>query len=325
MSLRGKKVLVCGGTGMAGSAIVRTLLGGEPSVRVRASYNQTPPFNRDERVEYVQCDLTSARDCQALVSGCDLAVMAAANTVGAAGSTSVPWEQINPNLAMNATLLKEAAESGIQRLIVVGTASLYQDFAGAIKEDQLDLNVDPPAAFHGIGWVARYVEKLCSFWCMHSDMRIVVIRASNIYGPWARFDARTSNFIPALIRKAADHMDPFEVWGSPEVTRDVIYVEDFARSVSLMLDIDDFHFNIFNIGSGVRSTVADVVECCLTSARHAPSRVVYANSAPRTASFRALDCTKARTVLGWEPQISLEQGISATSEWWKENKLLWKR
>jgi len=323
MLLKGKRVFVAGATGMAGSAILARLLLHEPTVLIRAATNQTPPFLHDERIEYVRGDLASPEECRRMVTGCDLAVMAAARTSGAGVLSSQPWQQVNSNLILNAVFLQALADAGIRRLVLVGSATLYQPFEGYIREDQLNLNQDPPDAYLGIGWVTRYIEKLCSFWHKQSDMDIVMVRASNIFGPYSRFNPQTSNFIPALIRKAVDHLDPFEVWGSPDVTRDVIYADDFARAVVMLLEREDLHFDVFNIGSGLRTTVGDVVGWALTAAGHVPSRIIYNDNRPTTVPLRLLDCTKAGEVLGWEPLVSIEQGITQTIKWWKEYKDRW--
>lgn len=323
MTLRGKRVFIAGATGLAGSAILKQLLIHAPSVSIRALSNQTEPFLINEHIEYVRADLTSPEECRRAVTGCDCAVMAAAKTSGAGVLTTQPWQQINANLFMNATLLQTLAEAGVKRLVMVGSASLYQNFEGYIREDQLDLNQDPPEAYMGVGWVTRYIEKLCAFWQRQSGLDIVMVRASNIFGPYSRFNPQTSNFIPALIRKAVDRLDPFEVWGSPDVTRDVIYADDFARAVVMLLEREDICFDVFNIGSGVITTVGDVLGWALKYAGHTPSRIVYNDERPSTIPFRALDCSKAHDVLGWTPEYTVEQGIENTVEWWKEYKDRW--
>lgn len=325
MPLKEKRVFVAGATGMAGSAILKCMLERYPSVTIRAAYSLTTPFLHDDRIEYVRGDLALPDDCRRMVAGCEYAVMAAARTSGAGVLATQPWQQVNSNLIMNATLLQALAESGVRRLVLVGSATLYQPFEGYIREDQLDLNQDPPEAYLGIGWVTRYIEKLCSFWHRQSNMDIVMVRASNIFGPYSRFNPQTSNFIPALICKAVDHLDPFEVWGNPRVTRDVIYSDDFARAVVLMLERDDIRFDIFNIGSGVKTTVGEVVTWALNSAGYSPSHIVYNEQQPTTVPFRALDCTKAREMLGWKQEVSVEQGIRNTLQWWQQNRQLWNR
>lgn len=308
---------------MAGSAILKCLLEHDKSVTILAGCNSTEPFLHDERIEYAHMDLTSLDASRTALAGCDYAVMAAATTFGAGGLTSRPWQQVNDNLFMNATFLQAVAEARIKRLVLVGSASLYQDFEGYIREDQLDLNQDPPEAYMGIGWVTRAIEKLCTFWHRQSGVDIVMVRASNIFGPFSRFNPQTSNFIPALIRKAVDGMDPFEVWGSPQVTRDVIYADDFARAVVMLLERENIRFDVFNIGSGVKTTVGDVLGWALKAAGHDPSQIIYNDQRPTTIPFRALDCSKAREVLGWTPAYTVEQGIEQTLLWWKENKDRW--
>lgn len=320
-----KLVFLAGATGLAGTSIMQYLLKEFPDTRIRAPWHSTEPFIKHERVEYVRGDLTSPEDCSRMVKGCDSAVMAAAYTAGAQVMNAEPWKYVNANLAMNSRMLEAFHYEGVNRVVFIGSSTLYQEFEGYIREDELDLNQDPHQAYYGIGWVMRYIEKLCRFWHEKAGMEVAIVRAANIFGPYAKFDPETSNFIPAIIRKAVEGMDPFEVWGSPEVTRDVVYSDDFARAVVMALCNDLTKYDIFNIGSGVKTTVGDVVEWALKYSGHKPSELKYASQRPTTIKFRALDCSKARDVLGWEPGNSPEQGVKKTTEWWMNNRSSWKR
>ncbi len=84
-------------------------------------------------------------------------------------------------------------------------------------------------------------------------MEIVLVRAANVFGPYARFDPSTSNFLPALIRKAVERLDPFPVWGSPDVVRDVIYSADFASDcVGLLAPMSAAMFSTSARAAGLR-------------------------------------------------------------------------
>jgi len=202
MFLENKLVFLAGSTGLAGSAIIKRLLAVCPTVKIRASYyKNTQPFIEDKRIEYVCGDLRSLEDCRRMSSGCDCAIMAAAYTGGAAVAASSLWERIEDNLMMNTRMLEAFCAEKINRVIYVGSASLYQEFEGNIREDELDLNKDPHLSHFGFGWVVRFTEKLCALIHEKYGIEVIIVRASNIFGPNAKFDPRTSNFIPAIIRK----------------------------------------------------------------------------------------------------------------------------
>ncbi len=324
MQTDGRLVFLAGATGVVGSSVIETILAGSPTLRIRAAYHQRQPLTPgNDRLEYVQGDLRSAEDCRRMVRGCDCAVLAAATTGGSAALSSRPWSQVNDNLLINAQLLEAMHQEKVRRVVYISSATTYQPFEGQIREDDLDLNQDPHPAHFGIGWVIRFTEKLCRFWHQSTGMEIVMLRASNIFGPYARFNPETSNFIPALIRKAVDRMDPFEVWGSPDVTRDVLYSEDFAQAVVAALGNAQVKFDVFNVGSGETTTVANVVDWTLSAADHRPTRVLYTQDSPTTVPYRALDCTKARQTLGWKPRYSVEEGIAKTTQWWIRNRDWW--
>lgn len=325
MALDGQRIFLAGATGLAGTAVLRKILDDSPGARIRAVWRETPPFLADPRIEYVRGDLRETSVCRELAKGCHSAVMAAASTSGSRVLTERPWEQVDDNAVMNTRMLEAFHQAGVKRVVFVSSASLYQEFEGFIREEELDRNQDPHPAHFGVGWVMRFVEKLCEFWYRHSGMEIVIARASNLYGPYAKFDPETSNFIPAIIRKAVDRMDPFEVWGTPDVTRDVLYSADFAEAIHRMLVAKDIRFEVFNVGSGKTTTVAEVVNLSIKHSGHLPSRVVYSRDRPTTIKFRALDCGKAQRTLGWHPRHTVEQGIEITLQWWTENKDRWTR
>lgn len=326
MFLEGKRLLLAGGTGLAGSAVLRAALSAGADVRVRVPHRgRDGVFIDDPRVEYFQVDLTVAADCARVAAGCDCAVLAAAQTGGAQQTRDRPWSQVTPNLVMDALLLQALCEAGARRVVYVGTASAYQEFAGAIREEQLDWNQDPPSAHFGVGWAKRSAEKLCRFWHDFGKMDILVARLANVYGPYAQFRPENSHFVAALVRKAVNGDDPFVIWGDPAVGRDILYADDFGRAVVLMLEATDVRFDVFNIGSGRITTVQQAADFALRFAGHRPSRIMYDGASPSTITYRLLDCAKAFDVLGWAPQVFSEDGIRRTVEWWRANRKTWER
>jgi nucleoside-diphosphate-sugar epimerase len=97
--------------------------------------------------------------------------------------------------------------------------------------------------------------------------------------------------------------------------RDVIYIEDFATAVVLLLAHSVTKYDIFNLGSGITATVGDVIDSALKHGRHKPAKIVYSGKRPTTIKFRALDCEKIKQTLEWEPSIPLDEGINRTTEW----------
>jgi GDP-L-fucose synthase len=325
MFLDKKKVFLAGSTGMAGISILKYIVNNYPTTEIRAVYNKTTPVFKHKQITYVSGDLKSLDDCRRMVKGCDCAIMAAAFTGGAGFVKLFPWEHMKDNLLMNMQMLEAFSRENVKRVVFVGSSVLYQEYNGNIKEDDLDLNKDPHEDFFGFGWGARFIEKLCKFINTRYGIEIVVARVANIFGPYSKFAHDVSNFIPALIRKAVDRMDPFEVWGSADVTRDVIYSDDFARAIIMMADNDQIKFDVFNVGSGVKTTVGNVVEWVLKYSNHTPSQIKYLENKPTTIKYRVMDCKKVKSFFGWEPQLKIEDGIRMTTEWWIQNRDSWIR
>jgi GDP-L-fucose synthase len=148
-------------------------------------------------------------------------------------------------------------------------------------------------------------------------MKIAVVRPTAIYGRFDNFDPATSHVVPALIRKTVERLDPYEVWGSGEEVRDFLHVRDLARGCLLMLEKHAV-CDAVNIGYGKVVTIKEIVQLILEAADYKDAKVVFNTSKPTAIPLRMVDTSKAKSILGFEPDISLKEGLHDTVQWFKQ-------
>lgn len=312
MRLEGKKFLVTGGTGFIGRQFVQELERWQ--ARVRVPIHRSSLSDSHESVETVRADLTLPEDCRAASRGVDY-IIHAAGTVGAAGISGLDqMEGITLNLILTAQMLKAAWEEGVKGILIFGSSTGYPALNHAVTEDEMWLG-EPHLSYFGYGWMRRYIERLGEYVSRQSATKVVVIRPSAVYGPWDNFSNSSGHVIPALIKRAIEKEDPFVVWGTGNEVRDFVHVSDFVRGCLRALDISP-RFEWFNIGAGRSTTVREVVGLILDASGHGKASLVFDETKPTTIPYRLLDIEKARHTLGFEPVITLEEGIRETVEWY---------
>lgn len=314
MSYKDKLVLVTGGTGFVGSHFVEELL--RQGACVRVPIHVRPLRVEDDRIETVEADLTLQEDCLHACRGVDC-VVHAAGAVGAAGvSPSQLLSGIGDNLALTARVLQAAWATGVDRTLVFSSSTTYPAADHPVKEEEMWSGPTHPSYF-GYGWMRRYLEKLAEFVASESDMGIALCRPTAIYGRHDNFDPQTARYIPAVIRRAVELEDPFVVWGTGEDIRDILHVTDLVRGCLSLLEKHAVCDPV-NIGSGVGVAVKDVVRLVLRASGRADAKVVFDASKPSTIPIRLVDTSKAKRLLQFEPEVSLEAGIADTVEWYRE-------
>jgi GDP-L-fucose synthase len=312
MFYRDKRVLVTGGTGFIGTHIVRALL--KAGARVHISVHKRPADPEARAVEAFPADLAKLDECRAAVRGVEY-VIHAAGSVGAAGVKGYNMmESITKNLILTANVLQASWAEGVRKILIFGSSTGYPPCAHPVREEEMWRD-EPYPAYTGYGWMRRYLEKLGEYVSGQSECKAVVIRPSAVYGPGDNFSEQTGHVIPALIRRAVSGENPFVVWGTGDEIRDFIHVRDFARACLLAL-AKCGDFDQINIGAGRGSTVREVVGLILKHAGRQDVQVVYDSSKPTTIPFRMVSIEKARRILDFEPQISLEEGIGETVRWY---------
>lgn len=316
MSYKGKLVLVTGGSGFVGTHIVQELL--TAGARVRVPIHDRPLVIKDEGVETLHADLTKLEDCLVAVKGVDYVCHAAGAAIGAAVSVSNPMAAIAINLTLTLQVLQAAWMEGVDRFLLLSSHTTYPNANYPIKEEEMWNGPTDPSYF-GYGWMRRYLERLGEFVASKSNMKIALVRPTAAYGRWDNFDIATSHVIPALVRKAVERQDPYEVWGTGEEVRDFIHVADLARGALLALE-NYATCDPVNLGCGKAVKIREIVQMVLKAAQHRNARVIFNTSKPTTITFRMVDTSKAKRVLDFEPKLSLEEGLRDTVEWYRQTR-----
>lgn len=316
MFYKDRVALVTGGTGFIGNHIVKALLAA--GARVRIPLHRRPPLVRDFRLEEVGADLTRYDDCLAVMKGVDF-VFHAAGAVSAAGMTANnPMGPIADNLNLTAQILRAAWALSIERILIFGSSTAYPVTEYPVREDELWNGPTHPSYF-GYGWMRRYLERMSEFVASRSKVQVALVRPTAVYGRHDDFRPATSHVIPALVRKAVEKMNPFEVWGTGNEVRDFLHVEDLARGCLLMLEKHAVCDPV-NIGYGSGITIRRVVEIILDAAGHGNADLRFDSTKPTTIPFRLVDTSKATRILAFQPSISLESGLRDVVTWYASTR-----
>jgi GDP-L-fucose synthase len=309
------KVLVTGGAGFVGINLINRLL--DEGAQVRATLYNKDPVIKDHRIEYIRGDLRLEEDCEKVVDGMDYIFMCAANTSGAKVMSTTPLVHLTPNMLMNIQMLQAAYTFGVKKFLFISTNTVYPLTDFAVKES--DVTNEFYESYHIVAWMKRFTEIVCEMYSnrIKEPMKTIVVRPGNLYGPYDKFDWEKSKVIPAIMRRAIERHDPFEVWGDGMDLKDFLYIDDCIDGLILAMENMD-EFEPINIASGIPVTIRDVLIQILKSADYDDADVQYDSSKPTMIPKRMIDISLAKEKLGFEPKVSLQDGIHKTVQWYKE-------
>jgi GDP-L-fucose synthase len=309
MFYKDKKILVTGGTGFIGTHLVQQLL--TAGAYVRVPLHRRESVFKHERLEHMPGDLTLLDDCRKLSRGMQYVFHSGGAVSWAGTSAAAAMSAITLNTVVTSHTIQAAWEENCERLLVFSTSTAYPEANHAIKEEEMWTGPPYPGYF-GYAWMRRYTEKICEFAASRSKMKIAIVRPTAVYGPYDT----SAHVIPSLIRRALGKQNPFVVWGTGEEVRDFLHVADLARGC-LMLMEKHAECDPVNIGYGSAVTIKQTVHAILRAAGQERAEIVFDATKPGTIPFRMVDVSKARRLLGFEPQISLEDGLADTVKWFQ--------
>jgi len=302
-----RRIWVAGHNGMVGSAIVRCLEG------------------RGEQVMKVSRADLDLRDQPAVTSWImrnrpDAIIFAAAKVGGIHANDTLPADFLYDNIALETNVIHGAHTAGVDRLVFLGSSCIYPKLAPQpIREDALLTGpLEPTNEWYAIAKIAGI--KLCQAYRKQYGRHYISVMPCNLYGEGDNFDLMSSHVMPALMRKfheaKVSAAPTVTVWGSGTPLREFLHVDDLARGVVFCLDDYDEYEHI-NCGAGTDVTIAALAEL-VREAVGFEGKLVMDASKPDGTPRKLMDSSKIRA-LGWEPSISLKQGIAMTYRWFKEN------
>jgi GDP-L-fucose synthase len=304
-----KTVLVTGGAGMIGRQLVDLLLERKAIVHI-ADIKQ--PSGMPTDVIFHKVDLRSYDSCLQVCENIDFVF----NLVGIKCSPRVCIEEpasiMGPMLQFNTNMLEAAMKQNVEWYLYTSTVGVYEP-AEVLREDDVWKTQPSKNDWFG-GWAKRMGELQCqAYERQYGQGRCSIVRPANVYGPHDTFDPDSAMVIPSLIRKAFTN-DKLEVWGDGSAIRDFIHAKDVARG--MMFVVENKITEPLNLGSGDEISIKRIAE---TIAAAANIPIEWDTSKPTGDARRVFDMSRADK-LGFKPQISIEEGIKNTIEWYLENQ-----
>ena len=310
IDLAGKRIVVTGGAGFLGRAVCRVLRD-----RGVSDDRLVVPRRRD-------FDLTFEADVKRLYETArpDVVIHLAAEVGGIGANMEQPGRFFFSNMAMGLHLVEHARRHGLEKFVHTGTVCAYPKHCPIpFREDDL-WNGYPEETNAPYGVAKKAIFVMLDGYRRQYGLKSAVVVPVNLYGPGDNFDPRSSHVIPALIRKCEEARlagaPEVVCWGTGSATREFLYVEDAAEGIVRAAEKMEDPLPI-NLGGGIEIPIRDLVGQIARACGYA-GKITWDTTKPDGQPRRALDISRARELLGWEPKQPFDAGLATTVRWWRE-------
>jgi UDP-glucose 4-epimerase len=313
------RVLVTGGAGTIGAAVVRRLLS-DPAYEVRISDPRPAPQWMREGCEVHTGDLRSLSEALAATKGCAHVIHLAAIVGGIANFHRLPHTLTELNNALHNSVIRAALDLDVERFVYVSSSMVFE--RAELFPTPEDYLPQCPVPLSAYGYSKLTGEVYCRAAHAEHGFPYTICRPFNAYGPGEVPDAEpgVAHAVPDLIGKVLSGQRPLQIFGSGEQTRTLTHIDDIASGVVTAMSSPEGLHEDFNISASRELTVAEIAhivwEACGQDRaelefEHLPAFAVDVQR-------RWPSVEKARTLLGWQAHIDVEDGIAQTVRWLRE-------
>jgi len=310
------RVLVTGGAGTIGAAVVRRLLG-DPAFEVRVSDQRPAPQWMREGCEVHTGDLRLPDEASAATAGCTHVIHLAAIVGGIANFHKLPHTLTSVNSALYDAVIQAALDHGVERFTYVSSSMVFERATQYPTTEEHVWEVAMPRSAYGFSKLAGEV------WCRaaHAEhgLPYTICRPFNAYGPGEMPDDEPgiAHAVPDLIRKALSGQHPLQIFGSGEQTRTLTHIDDIADGVVTAMASPAGLHEDFNISAADELTVAEIARIVWEVCGRDPEsfELEHLPTFEVDVQRRWPSVEKARGMLGWEARIGVRDGIEQTANW----------
>jgi UDP-glucose 4-epimerase len=310
------RVLVTGGAGTIGSAVVRRLLA-DPAHEVRVSDQRLAPQWMREGAEIHTGDLRDLEQARKATRGCERVIHLAAIVGGIANFHRLPHTLTEVNNALYNAVVRAALDHEVERFVYVSSSMVFE--RAELFPTPEEYLPDCPVPKSAYGYSKLTGEVYCHAAHDEHGLPFTICRPFNAYGPGEAPDPEPgiAHAVPDLIEKVLSGQSPLEIFGNGEQTRTLTHVDDIADGIVTAMDSPAGLNEDFNISASRELTVAEIARIVWEQCGEDPDAFELAHlpSFDVDVQRRWPSVEKAKKLLGWEAQIVLEDGIAATVEW----------
>lgn len=310
-SFRGKNTLVTGGTGLIGRQVVRLLC----DAGAHVTSVSLDAIKVHAAAQHVHGDLTDFGFCRTITSDMDFVF----HLAGIKGSIEVtktkPASFFVPLLMFNTNVLEACRLNKVRKIVYTSSIGAYP--SAEVFRESPDTEAEGPPMDMYPGWAKRMAEmQIRAYRIQYGSDNFAVVRPCNVYGPGDNFDPANAMVIPSLLSRILQKEDPVVIWGDGSAIRDFAYSADIAEGVILALH-HGTGGRYVNLGSGIGYSVRELVETLRTFLTF---NYTFDSSKPSGFPRRVMDITLARETLGYNPKVSLREGLQKTWEWYVQHQ-----
>ena len=310
------RVLVTGGAGTIGAAVVRRLLR-DPDFEVRVSDQRDAPDWMREGCEVHRGDLRLLGEARKAMSGCSHVIHLAAIVGGIANFHKLPHTLTEVNNALYNAVIRAALDEGVERFTYVSSSMVFERATQyPTREDHLP---DCPVPLSAYGFSKLTGEVYCRAAHDEHGLPYTICRPFNAYGPgeMPADEPGIAHAVPDLIRKSLARLKPLPIFGDGTHTRTLTHVDDIADGIVAATASPAGLNEDFNVSAAQELTVAQIARLCWEASGNHPDELEFEHLPSFAVDVvrRWPSVEKAERVLGWKARIGVEEGIARTAEW----------